>query len=505
MPLRMLRAKALRRLPPDALIEVDVSNFGPILKGKFAIRPLTIFVGPNNSGKTYAATLAHSLLSSYGRRTSPWDISTWIKPHLKSKSFQRAIVEMENLALSSVSEPKPVPDKYSNLASSILMENSLKQRIIENIQTNFSTDAKNLIRFKTKSSSIDISHNINTHITLSQNKPPSIKTRHPTRSYVIRNFDGTIRIYDHDSQHKQSHANAPPRHAIFDLYAGETLSLLNSDHNLGLRAFLILALKIESYYLQNIPRSYYLPAARAGILSAYETIVSSVMQNSKYAGTRPFTIEQLSGVTSDFITHLIHVNVNAPTKIRNGNSIIGDMFGGSLILSKPKTGLPKILYRSSGVDIPMHRSSSAITETAPLEILQNYAPYYDVLVLEEPEAHLHPANQTKLAKHIIRFIKRGTRVMLITHGVFFLEQLSMFMRMSKISPAKRKELGYDDDDFIDDTDVAPYVFKRDAKGGYSIRELNHSAEEGIWQDEFIHVTESMYEKDVEIDNFIESQ
>lgn len=501
----MMRARALRRLRDDVPIEVDMSNFGPILKGKFAIKPLTIFVGPNNSGKTYAATLAHSLLSSYGRRPSPWDISSWIRPHLKSKTFQRAISGMEKLALSSTSEPVLIPHKYSNLAGTLLMENSLKDKVIESIHNNFNTDAKNLIRFKTHSSSINISHHIKTHIVINKSKPPTLKLQHPTKSYVIRNFDGTIRIYEQDSQHNKSDKVGSPRHAIVDLYAGETLSILNHEESLGLRAFLTLALKIDLYYLQNTPRSYYLPAARAGILSAYETIVSSVMQNSKYAGTRPFKIQQLSGVTSDFITHLIHVNSNTPAKPHNGNSIIGDLFGGSIIMPKPKSGLPKILYRSSGVDIPMSRSSSAITETAPLEILQNYAPYYDVLILEEPEAHLHPANQTKLAKHIIRFVRRGTRVMLITHGVFFLEQLSMFMRMSKISPAERNKLGYDDDDFIDDVDVAPYIFKKDNKGGYSIHELNHSADEGIWQDEFIRVTESMYAKDVKIDHYIESQ
>lgn len=489
------------RLPPDASIDVAISNFGPILTGKFSIKPLTIFVGPNNSGKTYAATLAHSLLSSYGRRSSWWDIVNLIKPHLKSKPFQSIISMMEQLALSSNdSEPVQIPAQCSNMANDIFLEAPLKHRIIETIQNNFGTDPKNLINFNSESSCIDMSYNSNTRITLHKDKDPVLNLQHMTQSYVLQNYDDVIQVYQ-DVQNKKSNIDtqlAPQPHA----HVNRVLDILRADANLGLRAFLTLALKIERDYLAHQPRSYYLPAARAGILSAYETIVSSVMQNAQYAGTQPFKIEQLSGTTSDFITSLINVNVALPHRFRNGNTIIGDMFGGSIAMSKPKSSIPKIIYKSLGMEIPMNRSSSGITEIASLQIFQNYMPHYDVLVLEEPEAHLHPENQTKLARHIIRFVKSGTRVILITHGVFFLEQLSMFIRMSKISPAERKELGYDDDDFIDDNDVAPYLFKLNGEGRCSIHELSHSADEGIHQDEFINVTESMYAKDVKIDQFI---
>lgn len=34
-------------------------DFGPIREGSFDLAPLTVFIGPNGSGKTYAATLAY--------------------------------------------------------------------------------------------------------------------------------------------------------------------------------------------------------------------------------------------------------------------------------------------------------------------------------------------------------------------------------------------------------------------------------------------------------------
>ena len=45
---------------PD--VRISVENFGPIVSGSVDLRPLTVFVGPSNTGKTYLATLIYALL-----------------------------------------------------------------------------------------------------------------------------------------------------------------------------------------------------------------------------------------------------------------------------------------------------------------------------------------------------------------------------------------------------------------------------------------------------------
>ena len=43
-------------------VEIAVENFGPIVpKRTLILRPLTVFVGPSNTGKTYFATLVYAL------------------------------------------------------------------------------------------------------------------------------------------------------------------------------------------------------------------------------------------------------------------------------------------------------------------------------------------------------------------------------------------------------------------------------------------------------------
>ncbi|MBU7022839.1 MAG: hypothetical protein HXS40_01635, partial [Theionarchaea archaeon] len=45
-------------------LSLRMSDFGPIVDGKVELKPLTIFVGPNSSGKSYCAMLFYSLFSS---------------------------------------------------------------------------------------------------------------------------------------------------------------------------------------------------------------------------------------------------------------------------------------------------------------------------------------------------------------------------------------------------------------------------------------------------------
>jgi len=42
-------------------LEVEIENFGSISSGKARLRFLTIFIGPNNSGKSYTAMLIRSI------------------------------------------------------------------------------------------------------------------------------------------------------------------------------------------------------------------------------------------------------------------------------------------------------------------------------------------------------------------------------------------------------------------------------------------------------------
>ena len=54
-------------------IHIDVQNFGPIEKAEIDLRPLTVFVGESNTGKTYLAALIYALHQYFeGISQLPW-------------------------------------------------------------------------------------------------------------------------------------------------------------------------------------------------------------------------------------------------------------------------------------------------------------------------------------------------------------------------------------------------------------------------------------------------
>lgn len=52
--------------PMRRSIRIEARNFGPIANGVVDLRPLTVFVGPSNTGKTYMSILVYALHKSVG-------------------------------------------------------------------------------------------------------------------------------------------------------------------------------------------------------------------------------------------------------------------------------------------------------------------------------------------------------------------------------------------------------------------------------------------------------
>ena len=46
---------------PHPNVRIAVREFGPVAEGEMELRPLTVFVGPSNTGKTYLAVLIYAL------------------------------------------------------------------------------------------------------------------------------------------------------------------------------------------------------------------------------------------------------------------------------------------------------------------------------------------------------------------------------------------------------------------------------------------------------------
>lgn len=84
-------------------LELEVSNFGPIVEAKVALRPMTLFVGPSNTGKSCMAVLIYALHRLFSRDvgpTYPYGVLRWHAPVLSGLQHEaRTISEKESKEL----------------------------------------------------------------------------------------------------------------------------------------------------------------------------------------------------------------------------------------------------------------------------------------------------------------------------------------------------------------------------------------------------------------------
>jgi predicted ATPase len=226
-------------------------------------------------------------------------------------------------------------------------------------------------------------------------------------------------------------------------------------------------------------------------------------------GSDEFEIPKLSGVVSDFISSLIELSDEKGSFFDLTREFEKELIKGEVIVKTANDYMyPEIKYRFKDKEISLRRSSSTVSELAPLLLHLKYkVEPRSILIIEEPEAHLHPENQRILAKFLVRLIRKGVKLFITTHSDYLLDQLSSFIILSQIKSEKqRKSLNFGKDEYLRPDEIGVYVFHFDKKSdGYKIEEVEISEEEGISQEEFLKVSEALYEESIEIQECIQAK
>ena len=105
-------------------IKLEVSNLGPIADASISLKPLTIFIGPNNAGKSYLAIFIYALLNCMSpftkrrfliRRSSLFNNfkkerdENWIKNFLKDIKKKQEIQRHPVIKIGDLSEEARKP------------------------------------------------------------------------------------------------------------------------------------------------------------------------------------------------------------------------------------------------------------------------------------------------------------------------------------------------------------------------------------------------------------
>ena len=248
--------------------------------------------------------------------------------------------------------------------------------------------------------------------------------------------------------------------------------------------------------------SHYLPASRSGILQGHKTLASLIVGRASTAWIESMEVERLPGVITDLVQALLVLDRAKPPsgKIKKIVEFLeSNVVAGSVDIKK-QLEYPDLQYQNDAGEFRLHQVSSMVSEIAPMVLYLKYLvrPGH-LFIVEEPESHLDPANQRRLARAIAMLVNAGVRILVTTHSDIFLQQINNLVQASGLAPRNRLRMGYKATEVLTPSDVSAYVFQP-GDGGTEVTSLPVDTDYGISTESFDVVHRALYDEAVKMEH-----
>ena len=481
-------------------LELSVRNFGPIAEADIELRPLSVFVGPSNTGKSYLATLIYALhrfFHNYSVIGSPGRRFPFEKP------LGSVFVQLEDPALSEDdiaciydwvgkivvrhdagelqhSPPREVPDAIAGLVHSTISTINRHGLLFDGeIVRCFGIEkAESLAR-----------HANDTEAGFSLQSKTTATQRYAARFK-----------YELGTNRRKTNMVVSIPQGVPMRFTPESLTRWRSDTP-EYDARLILH-SVTSDVITNsvgplIQPAHYLLTSRANLMHTHQTIVQSLIAGA----SQPKIAPTFSGLLGDFLERIVGLGEQRNQREAADYPLALDLersiLGGEIRIASNPVGYPEFLYRPDSWerDLPLVNVSAMVSELAPVVLyLRHVVQPGDTLIIEEPESHLHPTMQVEFTRLLAAAVKAGIRIIITTHSEWVLEELANLVRLSELPPERRN--GIEDPDVaLGHDEVGAWFFERnDEAGGSVVREIPLDTESGTFPAGYGLVTEALYKR-----------
>lgn len=419
---------------------IYVKNFAKIKKAEIELAPFTLFIGDNNSGKSYLASLVWYIQSS-----NLLTLNRYRQDKNKYKEY-KSLNNLCNKIINNKEKEFKIKIDDNIIDECIVLFNTMlknrKNKILEELFNFKDIKISKLTVYKA-----DIDYNIKISSNILENEKTKLFRIALKPNYGIR---------------------------------GIILNVANNKRNIIKRrlfSFLFDTIIDIILFRDRYLNKLFLPVARTGFLLLKDIVIDKAFDTLFDNKLEKKEIVKLTKPLENFIRRLSMLRSENEKNNNIINFIENDIIKGKIYLDNMPS--PQVHYKSnnSDMDFQMHVSSAVITELAPLILFLKYSKYNENIIMEEPEISLHPSLQQQLTRVFIKLVNSGKNVLITTHSDTIVQHINNMIKLNANEKERQKELmekyKYDEDDIISEKNIRMYQF--DAKEDRTeVRELESS-------------------------------
>ena len=499
-------------------MKLTVKNFGPIREAKnIDISPLTIFVGPSNTGKSYLAMLVYSIFKMFADEESTWKISHQIR-----RSPNNYLELFRNLTKSQSTASAEITTCFSQWAQAISDEWR------HHVAYCFGEETRNVIERKSSKQGFSVvisdpENQLILDLTSPKNSKLTLRKRREYSIYIKQKLSELSADKVEEYVRGISVMSADIHEEIYDDFMRKNFPRVIFQK---FQTSLLAGWQVES-----LVEAYYLPAVRGGIMQSHRTLVSTLIERAPMAGlSRTSTVPLFNGVLSDFMKKLINVESrrfggkrawlrqrdmrrhsksyskfsdSQKTMQKLGRSMEERILSGEIGIQSSETRYPDFRYKFKGddgdYDLPLMSASSSVSELAPVSLfIRYYVQPEDLFIVEEPEAHLHPSAQLEISDILVQLVNAGVNVLITTHSDNILEQITNFIYAADIPNTNKTKL--------DKENCSVYLFKPGERNKKTtVKKIPFDSETGLLTQDHLDVSSALYNETVDLIEQSESE
>jgi hypothetical protein len=442
-------------------MNISLGNIGPIRKADFNLdKRFYVFVGYNNSGKTYASYILWALFSNRDRLPFFGDFPKLDIPELdKSTSVVEIIISNEKII--------EIIDFYASI-------------LVDELGDIFNIDNKNVALKKAKISFKEDFVRKWKQVKMKTYFADNFSDIPSGSEYVVEKLSkqSSIKFYKVDYKAKN------PK-----FFSDNKIDFMTSirDTPESTAEYLVNYI-VMSQLLKFRHKAFFLPANRIFFPSYFKYIYSTETNEYRNVrrhlrGSRSISANMISEYPhTEPVSRLIEAisslpKIEARDFYKDLIDELEELISGQITFSQ-KEGIAPLEFKlklKSGNDIDMYLASSSSNQ---LTMLYLYFKYWankgsNLLIIDEPEENLHPKNQIKLTNILLKFANRdNNKVLITTHSPLVAETINNDMYASFIreeDPDSATSLisgEYSIENTLKSTDYGVYFFEEGRTSEY---------------------------------------